>query len=110
MSMQSKPVIGVTSAKPSRELFLFAGGPLLQSLPATWLLGHANAGSRRLLVLTMLAWLPLLALSAFEGRLTRDGAAVPFLLDLEVHIRFLLALPLLMLAEIAAQSIRNIGF
>ena len=53
---------------------------------------------QRILVISLLAWLPLLLLSALEGQMLGGGAAVPFLLDVEVHIRFLVALPLLIVA------------
>src|SRR5207248_3017430 len=55
---------------------------------------------QRLIVLVLFAWLPLLALSALEGQVLRGSVAVPFLLDLEVHVRFLVALPLLIAAEL----------
>lgn len=48
----------------------------------------------------LFAWLPLLILSALEGHLLGYGVAVPFFLDLEVHIRFLVAVPLLIIAEL----------
>ena len=47
----------------------------------------------------MLAWLPLLVLSVVEGR-ALGGVAVPFLRDVDVHLRFLLAMPLLIIAEL----------
>jgi len=39
-------------------------------------------------------------LSALEGHLLGESVAVPFLLDLEVHVRFLVAVPLLIAAEL----------
>jgi hypothetical protein len=57
---------------------------------------------RALVVASVLfAWLPLLLLTAVEGTVFRENAAVPFLADLEVHVRFLLVLPLLMIAEVS---------
>src|SRR5919199_6860727 len=56
-----------------------------------------------MVISSLIAWLPLLVLSAVAGRLFRGSADVPFLLDLEVHVRFLLALPLLFFAELAVQ-------
>ena len=47
-----------------------------------------------------MSWLPLLVLSALEGHLLEGSAAVPFLFDVEVHIRHLVALPLLIGAEL----------
>ncbi|MEK1887655.1 MAG: hypothetical protein AAAB35_08795 [Phyllobacterium sp.] len=49
--------------------------------------------------MALLAWLPLLALSSVEGHVFGGDVVVPFLHDLEVHVRLLLALPLLIVAE-----------
>jgi hypothetical protein len=50
----------------------------------------------------LLCWLPLLLLSALGGNAFK-GVAIPFLQDLEVHVRLLLALPLLIIAERAME-------
>jgi hypothetical protein len=47
---------------------------------------------RRVLVLTLIAWLPLLALSIAEGRAWGGSVQLPFLMDVDVQGRFLLAL------------------
>ena len=49
-------------------------------------------------------WLPLLILSAWQGQLLDGSAVIPFLKDLEVHIRFLVAVPLLIGAEIVVHD------
>jgi hypothetical protein len=54
----------------------------------------------RVIVMALLAWLPLLVFSGLEGRMLVGTVAVPFLLDVEAHIRFLVALPLLIIAEL----------
>ena len=54
----------------------------------------------RMTVITLMAWLPLLALTALGGRLT-SGVKVPFFFDIDVHARLLIALPLLVGAEVA---------
>ena len=55
----------------------------------------------------LITWLPLLILSALAGRAWGDAVRVPFLRDVAVHTRFLLALPLLILAELMVhQSMR----
>jgi hypothetical protein len=51
-------------------------------------------------VISLFAWLPLLALSTLSGELRSRDVSVPFLLDVEVHVRFLVALPLLIVAEL----------
>jgi hypothetical protein len=49
--------------------------------------------------ISLICWLPLLLIASIEGHLT-GGVPVPFLRDPEVHIRFLIALPLLILSEV----------
>ena len=51
-----------------------------------------------MLILPLLAWLPLLLLSTFDGKLLPGSVETPFLLDLSAHIRLLVALPLFILA------------
>ncbi len=53
-----------------------------------------------MIVIALLAWLPLLVLSAVDGNMLGAGMGVPFLLDVEVHVRLLVALPLLIFAEV----------
>ena len=81
------------------------GGPLYQIVRRAHLSGDAlQLLRRRLVVISLLAWLPLLILSMLGGRAWGDAVAVPFMLDLEVHVRFLLALPLLVLAELVVHQ------
>jgi AcrR family transcriptional regulator len=83
------------------EFSLVLGGPLFQLLRRAHLADDALMMVRqRVIVIALLAWLPLLVLSAIEGNLLGGGLSVPFLLDAEVHIRFLVAMPLLIVAEL----------
>ena len=83
------------------DFSLVLGGPLFQLLRRTHLADDALMLVRqRIIVISLLAWLPLLLLSALEGNLWGGGTSVPFLFDIEVHVRFLVALPLLVLAEL----------
>lgn len=59
---------------------------------------------RRIVVVLLVAWLPLLLLSVIEGKAMGGGVAVPFFYDFAVHIRFLVALPLLFIAEFVAHQ------
>jgi len=84
-----------------RNFSLVLGGPLFQLLRRAHLSDDALMMVRqRIIVIALFAWLPLLALSALEGQVLGGTATVPFLLDVEVHIRFLVALPLLIIAEL----------
>lgn len=83
------------------DFSLVLGGPLFQLLRRTHLADDALLLVRqRIVVIALLAWLPLLLLSALEGNLWGGSTRVPFLLDIEVHVRFLVSLPLLVLAEL----------
>jgi hypothetical protein len=76
------------------------GGPLFQLLRRMHLSGDALELLRqRVIVIASLAWLPLLALSLLEEQALGARAAVRFLGDVEAHVRFLVALPLLIVAE-----------
>ena len=82
------------------EFSLVLGGPLFQLFRRAHLTDDALMMVRqRIMVIALLAWLPLLLLSALQGQLS-GGTSVPFLFDIEVHVRFLVALPLLIVAEL----------
>jgi hypothetical protein len=88
-----------------QDFSLVLGGPLFQLLRRSHLSGDAlELARQRIIVISLFAWLPLLALSALEGQLLRGRVAVPFLLDLEVHIKFLLVMPLLIAAELVVHE------
>ena len=88
-----------TASDPT-DFSLVLGGPLYQIWRRTGLAGDAlQMLRRRLVFLTALAWVPLLIFSVAEGH-AWAGRGLPFLKDLELHARFLLALPLLILAEL----------
>jgi hypothetical protein len=83
------------------DFSLILGGPLFQLLRRARLSGDAlTLLRRRVLVIVAFTWLPLLALSAAGGQLLGGSAAVPFLMDVDVHVKFLVVIPLLILAEL----------
>lgn len=83
-----------------REFSLVLGGPLYQLYLRTRLstppLGLVR---RRVVVISVIAWAPLLILSALAGQAI-GGVPVPFLLDVDVHVRLLVAIPMLIIAEL----------
>jgi hypothetical protein len=93
---------GVPDDIPSKapDFTLVLGGPLYQLYLRTKL---ARPGlelvPRRVASVTLVCWMPLLVLTLFSGSALR-GVPVPFLLDIEVHTRFLIALPLMIAAEL----------
>ena len=76
------------------------GGPLHWLLV---LLGHAGDGRRlvlrRALAAVLIAWFPLLLLSLIQGLAWGRKIEIPFLRDLAVNVRFLVAVPILIVAE-----------
>jgi hypothetical protein len=56
------------------------------------------------MIFALVTWLPMLLLSVLGGRAWGDAVRVPFLLDIEVHVRFLLTLPLLIVAELVVHQ------
>ena len=87
------------------DFSLILGGPLYQLLRRAHLSGDAlELATRRVMVLSVLTWLPLLLLSLAEGRAWGDSVKVPFLFDADVNARFLLALPLLIAAELVVHQ------
>ena len=91
---------------PHRELpefSLFFGGPLYEIWRRTWLSGATlELLGPRIAVLAVLTWVPLLALSIAEGKAWGDAVAMPFLYDVELQLRLLVAVPLLLVAEVVA--------
>ncbi len=77
------------------------GGPLFQLFRRTHLSGDSlELMSRRILVVALVAWLPLLVLAFLGGHALGGSVKIPFLGDIEMHVRFLIALPVLIAAEL----------
>jgi hypothetical protein len=84
----------------SEDFSLVLGGPLYQLMRRFRLSDDAlHLLRRRILVLSLFAWLPLLVLSIVDGKAVGEAVRVPFLLDVDAHVRFLVSLPLLIVAE-----------
>ncbi len=87
------------------DFSLVLGGPLYQLLLKAHLSDDALMMVRqRVIIIALIAWVPLLVLSALEGHLWRGDSGVSFLHDIEVHIRFLVAMPLLIVAELIVHN------
>jgi hypothetical protein len=94
-----------TDAAALPDFSLVSGGLLFQFLRKSHLSGDKpRLVLRRVLVVLCLVWLPLLVLSAFAGSALGGAVNVPFLRDFDVNIRFLIALPILLAAEVAVDS------
>ncbi|MDR3534276.1 MAG: hypothetical protein P4L90_27400 [Rhodopila sp.] len=94
------PSLDEDGQRDPENFSLVLGGPLFELLRRAHLSDDVLLlVRRRILFISLVAWLPLLLLSAFEGHLMPGSATVPFLLDADVNIRLLVALPLLIGAE-----------
>jgi len=101
----SAPADGSNPLENPPDFSLVLGGPLFQLLRRAHLSDDALLLVRqRIVVIALLAWLPLLLLSALEGQAWGGGVAVPFLRDLEAHVRFLVVVPLLIVAELVVHQ------
>jgi hypothetical protein len=87
------------------DFSLVLGGPVYQLMRRARISGDAlELVRRRTIVLALVAWLPLLVVSALEGHALGQHVAVPFLRDVEVHVRLLVALPLFVVAELVVHD------
>jgi hypothetical protein len=83
----------------SHDFSMVLGGPLYQLLRRVHILRDPlQLLGRRVITIAAIAWLPLLILAATSGR-ALAGVKIPFLYDIDTHVRFLASLPLLILAE-----------
>src|SRR5262249_36985347 len=89
-----------TTSSLAEEFSFTRGGPLHRLLVR---LGFA--GDERQLVMgraslaVLVTWLPLLVFSVLAGEAFGHHVEIPFLRDFAVNVRFLIALPILILAE-----------
>jgi hypothetical protein len=83
------------------DFSLVHGGPLFRLYRRAHLSGDAlDLVGRRVVLISLVAWLPLLVLSLIGGHALGGTIKIPFLYDIEAHVRFLIALPLLIIAEV----------
>lgn len=88
---------------------LVLGGPLYRFCQWTGLVrAPVELAHRRIFAAVAITWVPMLLLS-ISAHQAVGGVTVPFLLDLDAQARFLITLPLLIVAEVFAQpQIRNV--
>jgi hypothetical protein len=97
------------TAKPlfREEIYDFSlvlGGPTFRLFRKAHLTGdHLELLQRRLIAITSIAWVPLLLFSGLSSHVARGGG-LSFLDDVEVQVRFLVALPVLIGAELIVHS------
>jgi hypothetical protein len=90
-------------AEEPPDFSLMLGGPLYQIWKKAFLSGPAlELVRRRVFVLVMITWLPLAVLSFAESHMF-GHTFLAFFGDVEAHVRFLVALPALIIAELMVQ-------
>jgi hypothetical protein len=83
-----------------RKFLLTEGGPTYRIEQSIGLIRkNSPLVVRRALFAILVTWVPLLILSTISGYAVGDRIPVPFLRDFAVHARFLIAVPLLLVAE-----------
>src|ERR1019366_8611128 len=93
----------ITDESPDFSLVL--GGPIFRLLRRSHLSGdELELLNRRIVEIGPVARLPLMRLSMFGGNLLAGTVRLPFLHDIEAHVRLLVALPVLIAAELIVHS------
>ena len=97
------------SQETTEDFSIVLGGPLFQVFRRLYLSGSAlELVQRRVFAVAAISWLPLLILSAWEGR-AWGNVSLPFIEDVDAHVRFLISLPLLLIAELFVhRRMRNV--
>jgi hypothetical protein len=88
--------INFERAELSQSFTLTEGGPGAAFMKRL----HLPDPRRSALILTALTWVPLFVLCSFEG-LAFGRVEIPFFYDIAAHTRFLVAVPVLILADIS---------
>ncbi len=87
------------------DFSLVLGGPIFQLFRRSHLSGDGlELLHRRIVVITLIAWLPLLLLSLLDSYLLGSPVKLTFLHDIEAHVRLLVALPALIAAELVVHT------
>jgi hypothetical protein len=101
MQAQALPETGEAPLVALSDFSLVNGGLLNRFWRRTRLSGDAMQWvPRRAVVAAMLTWVPLLLLALVDGKAWGDSVALTFMKDIETHLRLLVAVPLLILAEV----------
>lgn len=108
--LSPNPRLAGPSGATDEDFSLVLGGPLFQMFRRSYLSGGAlELLRRRIIFVVTITWLPLLVISAFEGLAWGNRVTLTFIRDVDAHARFLLALPILLVAElIVHQRMRNV--
>lgn len=102
VAMADRPV-----AVDASDFSLVTGGSLYRlMLGARLVIPPLGGLRRRVAAAVLVSWVPLLVLTLWSGHAT-GGVAVPFLYDIEAYARFVVAVPMLLLADVVVH--RELG-
>ena len=90
------------SSSTPKQFSLSAGGLLY--LAQRWIRGPESPDfpiPAQILIAVALLWLPIVLLSLFEGTFSGTNVAEPLISDIVPHVRLLIAIPLLLVADLA---------
>jgi len=105
--MSASTTTVTTKDKNLDDFSLVVGGPLYHVYLKTRLAREPLLLlTRRLLFFTFIAWVPLLVLSLLDGN-AFDSVRIPFLHDFAAHSKYLIALPLLIAAELSVHRVMS---
>ena len=93
--------VSFDTAEPSQTFVITEGGPGAAMMRRLHLVRPEQAGGlgRTALILVAVTWVPLFVLCLLEG-LAFGRVTIPFMYDIAAHARFLLAVPVLVLADL----------
>jgi hypothetical protein len=104
--MATIPVSEQTPEGDTADFSLVREGPLHDIQRAAHLIPAGRFGVfRRMAVVIAIGWLPLVLWALWNRRAIESGAIEPLLQHFGVHARFLVAVPLLLLAEPVAEAV-----
>jgi hypothetical protein len=85
----------------TRPFLLMEGGPLFRVERRMGLIkANTSFTTRRAILAACFTWLVLLILSALQGAAVGNAVSIPFLYDFSTYSRFLIGVPLLLIAEL----------
>jgi len=99
----TEPRIGAPTGSPADGFSIMGGGPLFRVIRRLHLASdRMDFLPRRILAAFALTWIPIALLSTFEGHVFGSSVRLPFFYDIDLQARLLVALPLLLFAEVDA--------
>ncbi len=101
LPQQASEQTSETGSRIVDQFSLVQGGPVYRFQVAIGMAMPNRSGVvRRAFFIVLITWLPLFLLSLIQGNAFGTHVQIPFLRDIGVNVRFLVGLPLLVIAEV----------